>query len=346
MALLSSSTNFIGVDIGTSSVKMVELGKKGKKIELITYGYSESIKEGCSNIWLKNPDYVAMIIDKIYRQMGGSAEKAVATLPAFSVFSSIINLRNVDKKALAQAVEWEAKKFIPLPLEEMILDWKVINPLNQKDDNVSVFLTGSPKKLVKKYVNIFRKTLVTMSSLETETFSLIRSLLGEDKSTVMIVEIGATNADICVVKNSIPVISRSLDMGGLGITRSIANALNIGMLRAEQFKRDLGVAFNVAGSSVVPKTIAGSANAIVEEVRYLINIFQNKNDEKIEKIILSGGSAMLPNLAPFMSEKINMNVIVGDPWARVSYPPELKPILSEIGPGFSVAVGSALRELE
>jgi type IV pilus assembly protein PilM len=117
MALLSSSTNFIGVDIGTSSVKMVELGKKGKKIELITYGYSESIKEGCSNIWLKNPDYVAMIIDKIYRQMGGSAEKAVATLPAFSVFSSIINLRNVDKKALAQAVEWEAKKFIPLPLE-------------------------------------------------------------------------------------------------------------------------------------------------------------------------------------------------------------------------------------
>jgi type IV pilus assembly protein PilM len=228
----------------------------------------------------------------------------------------------------------------------MILDWKVINPLNQKDDNVSVFLTGSPKKLVKKYVNIFRKTLVTMSSLETETFSLIRSLLGEDKSTVMIVEIGATNADICVVKNSIPVISRSLDMGGLGITRSIANALNIGMLRAEQFKRDLGVAFNVAGSSVVPKTIAGSANAIVEEVRYLINIFQNKNDEKIEKIILSGGSAMLPNLAPFMSEKINMNVIVGDPWARVSYPPELKPILSEIGPGFSVAVGSALRELE
>ncbi|MFA5247763.1 MAG: type IV pilus assembly protein PilM [Patescibacteria group bacterium] len=346
MSLFSSSNNYIGVDIGTSSVKMVELGKKANKIELITYGYSEGVREGFSDDWLKNPGYVAMVIDKIYRQMGGSAEKAVATLPAFSVFSSIINLHNVDKKSLAQAVEWEAKKFIPLPLEEMILDWKIITSLSGKKEDTNVFLTGSPKKLVKKYVDIFRKTIVTLASLETETFSLIRSLLGDDKSTVMIVEIGAANADICVVKNGIPVVSRSLDMGGMGITKAIASALNIGTLRAEQFKRDLGVSANIAGSTVVPKTIAGSAGAIVEEVRYLINVFQNKSEDKIEKVILSGGSAMLPNLAPFMSEKLNMNVVVGDPWARVFCQPELKPILSEIGPSFSVAIGSALRELE
>jgi type IV pilus assembly protein PilM len=346
MSLFSSSNNYIGVDIGTSSVKMVELGKKGNRVELVTYGYSETIKEGFSDDWLKDAEYVARVIDKIYRKMEGSAEKAVATLPAFSVFSSIINLRNVDKKTLPQAVEWEAKKFIPLPLEEMILDWKIIgSPAGGKDDT-NVFLTGSPKKLVKKYVDIFRKTAVTLASLETETFSLIRSLLGNDKSTVMIVEIGAANADIFVVKNGIPVISRSLDMGGMGITKAIAAALNIGWLRAEQFKRDLGVSADVAGNSVVPKTIAGSAGAIVEEVRYLINIFQNKNDDKIEKVILSGGSAMLPNLAPFMSEKLNMNVVVGDPWARIFCPPELKPILSEIGPSFAVAVGSALREID
>jgi type IV pilus assembly protein PilM len=346
MSLFSSSNNYIGVDIGTSSVKMVELGRKANKIELITYGYSESVREGFSDDWLKNPGYVATVIDKIYRQMGGSAEKAVATLPAFSVFSSIINLRNVDKKSLAQAVEWEAKKFIPLPLEEMILDWKIIASLPGKKEDTNVFLTGSPKKLVKRYVDIFRKTIITLASLETETFSLIRSLLGDDKSTVMIVEIGAANADICVVKNGIPIVSRSLDMGGMGITKAIASALNIGTLRAEQFKRDLGVSVNIAGSTVVPKTIAGSAGAIVEEVRYLINVFQNKNEDKIEKVILSGGSAMLPNLAPFMSEKLNMNVVVGDPWARIFCQPELKPILSEIGPSFSVAIGSALREME
>lgn len=346
MSLFSSSNNYIGVDIGTSSIKMVELGRKGKEIELLTYGYSEAAKENFSDEWLKDPTRAAMVIDKIYHQMGGTAEKAVATLPAFSVFSSIINLSNVDKKTLPQAVEWEAKKFIPLPLEEMILDWKIIGALDACDKDANVFLTGSPKKLVKRYVDIFRKTIVTLASLETETFSLIRSLLGNDKSTVMIVEIGATNADICVVKNSIPVISRSLDMGGLGMTKAIASVLNIGLFRAEQFKRDLGIGVGTAGSNVVPKTVAGPVNSIIEEVKYLINIFQNKNSDKVEKVILSGGSAMLPNLAAFMSEKLNLNVVVGDPWARISYPPELKPILSEIAPGFSVAIGSALRELE
>jgi type IV pilus assembly protein PilM len=346
MGLFSSNNNFLGIDIGTSSIKMVELGEKGNKMSLISYGYSESLKEGGFDEQLGDPEYAAKLIDKIYRDMGASAEKAVATLPTFSVFSSIINLHNVDRKSLGQAVEWEAKKFIPLPLEEMILDWKIINSPNESKGDLNVFLTGSPKKLVKKYVDIFRKTIVTLASLETETFSLVRSLLGDDKSTVMIVEIGATNADICVVKKGVPVVSRSLDMGGAGITKAIASSLNISWSRAEQFKRDLGVSENLSGGNVVPKTIASSAGAIADEVKYLINIFQNKNEDKIEKVILSGGSSLLPNLASFMSGKLNMNIVVGDPWARISYQPELKPVLAEIGPSFSVAIGSAMRELE
>jgi type IV pilus assembly protein PilM len=297
--------------------------------------------------WTKNTEYVVKVIDKVYKKMEASTDKAVATLPAFSVFSSIINLRNVDKKGLTAAVEWEAKKFIPLPLEEMILDWKVISNSKGADKNsLTVFLTGSPKKLVKKYVDIFRKTLVTLVSLETETFSLIRALLGEDKSTVMIVEVGATNTDICIVKDGIPMVSRSLDLGGKTITKSIAGTLNIGSFRAEQFKRDLGFANSQNGNDVIPKTISNSTNPIIDEIRYLLNLFQNKNEEKVEKIILAGGSVMLPNFVNYLKEKLNMTVVIGDPWARISYPPELKPILSEIGPGFAVAIGSAMREIE
>lgn len=335
------------MDIGTSSIKMVELAKRGGKLELVTYGYSENAREGVLDGWTKNTDYVVKVVDKIYKKMEASTEKAVATLPAFSVFSSIINLRNVDKKGLAAAVEWEAKKFIPLPLEEMILDWKVIGDNKNGDKNsLMVFLTGSPKKLVKKYVDIFRKTLVTLVSLETETFSLIRALLGEDKSTVMIVEIGATNTDICIVKAGIPMVSRSLDLGGRTITKSISGTLNIGSFRAEQFKRDLGFATSQNINDVIPKTISNSVNPIIDEIRYLLNLFQNKNEDKVEKIVLAGGSVMLPNFVEYLKEKLNMTVVIGDPWARISYPPELKPILSEIGPSFAVAIGSAMREIE
>jgi type IV pilus assembly protein PilM len=341
-----SSGGYIGVDIGTSSVKMVELAKSGNKLELVTYGYSENAHEGAMDGWTKNTEYVVKVVDNIYKKMEASTNKAIATLPAFSVFSSIINLRNVDKKTMASAVEWEAKKFIPLPLEEMILDWKpIFSGKNPEKDGQMVFLTGSPKKLVKKYVDIFRKTMVNLVSLETETFSLIRSLLGDDKSTVMIVEMGASNTDICIVKESIPMVSRSLDLGGKTITRAISSTLGIGHFRADQFKRDLGFASSQGSESVIPKTISNSVNPVIDEIRYLLNLFQNKNNEKVEKIILSGGSVLLPGFVDYLKEKLGMTIVIGDPWARVSYPPELKPILNEIGPGFAVAIGSAMREM-
>ena len=345
MDLFSKKSGYIGVDIGSSSVKMVQLEKKAGRIHLVTYGYSENKKKTESVGWTKNIDYVAQIIDKIYKEMEATSDKSVASLPAFSVFSSIINLSNVDKKDLPQAINWEAKKFIPLPLEEMILDWKILVENNDKK-NTKVFLTGSPKKLVKKYVSIFRKTIVNLSSLETETFSLIRSLVGADKSTVMIIEIGANTTDISIIKEGIPALNRSLDVGGGTITKTISNSLNIGLNRAEQFKQDLGVSGFQGAGNVIPSTVASAISPIVNEIKYLLNLFQSKGEDKVEKIILSGGSASLPNLVEYLSQQLNVNVIIGDPWARVSYPKQLEPILKEIGPLFSAAVGSAMREIE
>jgi len=348
MAIFSSSNAYIGVDIGASAVKMVELERKGNKIELVTYGYSENLKEAAGDGWTKNSDYVIKVIDKIYKKMETSSTMAVVTLPAFSVFSSIITLPNIDKNLLAAAVEAEAKKFIPLPLEEMILDWKIIDTKKDNNDknNSTILLTGSSKKLIKRYVNIFRKTLISLTNLEPETFSLIRALVGGDKSTVILMEIGAVNTNIFIIKGGVPVLSRSLDIGGRSISRSIAASLNISLERAEQFKRDLGIAGGQSTGDVIPKTIANAISPMIEEAKYLIDLFQSKNEEKVEKIILTGGTALLPNFANFLSEKFNLNVIVGDPWARISCRPELKPVLAEIGPRFAVAIGAALRELE
>jgi type IV pilus assembly protein PilM len=348
MAIFSSNGSYIGVDIGASAIKMVELEKRQGKIELVSYGYSENIKEIAGDGWTKNTEYVVKVIDKIYKKMEATTNMAVATLPAFSVFSSIITLRNVDKNGLSAAVEWEAKKFIPLPLEEMILDWKIISNDKEKDkdkNNTMVLLTGSPKNLVKRYVNIFRKTLVNLTNLEPETFALIRALVGSDKSTLMLAEIGAVNTDIFIVKEGIPVLTRSLDIGGRTISKALAASLNISLERAEQFKRDMGIVGNQAAGDVIPKTIASATAPMIEEIKYLLNLYQNKNEDKVEKIILSGGSALLPNFTNYLSEKLNLNVIAGDPWARISYQPELKPILNEIGPGFAVAIGAALREI-
>jgi type IV pilus assembly protein PilM len=347
MGFISSTSNsFLGIDIGSTSIKIVELKKQDGQAKLVSYGFSENLKAEKID-WLNDIPTSAKIINDICRKAGIVGVNAVSALPTFSVFSSIINLSNVSKKDLTQAVQWEAKKIIPMPLEDMILDWKNIeNNPGADAASIKLLLTGAPRQLVKKYINIFKDAKINLLSLETETFSLVRSLVGNDKSTVMIVEIGAETTDVAIVDNSIPLLSRSIDIGGKKITKDMASRLNLDFASAEQFKYDLGVSSMDSKQDTMPAVAVESISPIINEIRYAINLFHNKYNKKTEKIILSGGSALLPNMANYLTKILDIKVIIGDPWARVSCPVDLNPLLNEIGPRMSIAIGLAMREMD
>lgn len=334
----------MGIDIGSSSIKVVEIKNSGGKAKLLTYGFSENLND----LDHTDPREIAAIINKICAESGVASRKAVSALPTFSVFSSIINLSGVSKKDLPSAINWEAKKVIPLPPEEMILDWKKIEASGQTEDNknIKILLTGAPRTLVKRYIEIFKNAQINLLSLETETFALIRSLLGNDKSVVMIVEIGAKTTSFTIIEQSIPILSRSVDIGGWTITRAISHSLNIGLERAEQFKYDLGVSSLDSADNAIPRTIIESISPIINEIKYALNLFQNKSEKKVDKIILSGGSALLINFTSYLSKILDVNVVAGNPWSKVSHPTELKPMLDEIAPRLAIAIGLALREIE
>ena len=344
MSLFSREKSHLGIDIGTASIKIVELERGAGGLRLLTYGFTENLGEIERKDWQNDIKYTARIINEICQKAKTVSRSAVAALPTFSVFSSIINLANVDQKDFASAVHWEAKKVIPLPLEEMVLDWKKIEGEGKGDKNVRVLLTGAPKTLVKRYINIFKEARISLLSLETETFSLIRALLGSDKSTVMIVEVGMSTTDISIISKGISVLSRSIDVGGLAITKAISNNLGVGSERAEQFKYDLGISSSDSSEEVVPKAIAETISPIINEIKYMLNLFESKNNEKVEKLVLSGGSSLLPNFVNYLSKIFNRNIIIGDPWTRISYPVDLGPVIAEIGPKLSVAIGLAMRE--
>jgi type IV pilus assembly protein PilM len=284
------------------------------------------------------------------------------------------------KKDLATAVKWEAKKVIPLPIEEMILDWKIIeenvnsaaetslpvlagetngngnnNELKKqgflkigsktKKQYTKILLTAAPKDLVKRYIDIFKLAGLNLLSLDTEPFAVIRCLVGNDKSGLMIVDIGSVVTNISVVVSGIPILNRSIDIGGLTITKAIADSLNINLARAEQFKHDIGMNPNRVGLGSVPKTIENTLTPIIDELRYSLNIYRNQGQKNIEKIILTGGSSLMLNLPEYLSDSLGLRVFLGDPWARVVYPQDLKPVLDEIGPRYSVAIGLAMRDI-
>jgi len=357
MAFFSSSSipSYLGVDIGSTSVKIVELRKEAGQAKLLSYGFSDNKNVLPAN-WQNDPKYIAEVIKKICDEAGITGNTAISALPTFSVFTSILNLSSVSKKDLDSAVHWEAKKVIPLPLEEMILNWNIIGDsmvqsATEKEKqaivkNVKVLLTGAPKTLVKKYVDIFKEAKINLLSLETETFSLVRSLVGNDKSPIMLVEIGAGTTDVSIINNGIPILNRSIDVGGIKISKEISDFSNVDLERAEQFKFDLGASAMDSPDGTMPQIISEAISPIVNEIKYALNLFHDKYNLSTEKIILSGGSVLLPGLVEYLRKILNIKVIIGDPWSRISYPVDLAPLLNEIGPRMSVAVGLAMRELE
>ncbi|MBT4850407.1 pilus assembly protein PilM [Candidatus Parcubacteria bacterium] len=386
MALFSSSNSYLGIDIGTSSIKMVELENYKGQAKLKTYGYADIATNILKGNVEKNNELVADYINQIFRKSHSQTRQVVAALPTFSVFNFIINLPQMPKKDLSSAIKWEAKKFIPVPIEEMILDWKILNkkktkgfkkdkkeeeqinfdeetnpekitepkkdeepkkekPLQSKgvDKNYRILLTAAPKNLVARYIDIFKRAKFNLLSLETEAFALSRSLIGNDRSTVMIVDIGATTADICVIEGGVPILNRGIDTGGEFITKNIMNSLNVNQERAEQFKRDFGL--SASGNKNIPSVIQKSLNSIINEIKYVFELYQRQGNTKIEKIVLTGGSAFLPSLPQYLSELLDLTVLIGDPWDRIIYPMDLKPVLQEIGPRMAASVGLAMRDI-
>lgn len=345
MGLFSSSKKYLGVDIGSLGVKIIELSSEGDGVSLRNYGFNElKIDQAV----LGGPVDVIGIsksIANICKKAEITTKDAVVALPTFSVFSSVLTLVDMPDKSLDSAVQWEAKKIIPLPLEEMVLDWKRIpKDKNAPDqENVQVLITGAPRSLVNSYIEIFKKAQLNLISLETETFSLIRSILGGDKSTVMIVDMGANTTDIAIIEKSIPILSRSIETAGITITRKIQEELKMDIHKAEQFKCDLGLS---SGEENLPNIIKTEVLPIINEIKYLLNAFEEKNNSnKVDKIILSGGGSKLLNFDKFLSAELNKTVILGNPWDRVIYPYDLESVLEDIGPRMSVAIGLGMREL-
>lgn len=334
---------YLGVDIGASGVKIVELKKEGTQGRLIGYGFSENLKDDNKAEWRNDNIKTAQLIRKTIDKANLTATGAIASLPAYSVFISFINLVNIDKKNIDQAVIWETKKIMSMPIEDVNLEWRLIESrIEDNKEHLKIFVTAVPKILVQKYREIFKEAELNLLSLEPEIFSATRSLIGRDKSSFALIDIGAATTNLAIIERGIPMLNRSLDLGGQDFTDKLAMACKVALEEAEQLKYDLGInAYNAKGADI-NLVMEEAVSPIVNELKYILGLYGKRNNGKIEKIILTGGSAMLVNLAPYLERVLDITTVVGDPWSHISYPVELEPLLKEIGPKLSSAAGLAL----
>lgn len=345
--------SYLGLDIGAAGIKLVELLNEKGRARLITYAYAALPSQDLETALNQDADKVAAFIKKMIQKAKTTSKLTVAALPVSSVFSSIISVPAANDKELKEAIQWQAKKLIPVPLEEISLDSKTIDTGATGDGGkkvTRVLLTGAPKGLVQKYIDVTKKAGLELISLETEAFAQIRALIGKDRSSIMVIDIGSMRSNISIIEKGIPFLNRSIATGGTAITQTIAKTLGIPPEQAENMKRDIRAMQQFSQAGDISPILTTLLKPILDEIRYSFNLYQGQTEDgqqkRIDKIILTGGGALLPRLPEFLTSLMNVNTYLGDPWARVVYPIDLRPILDEIGPRFSVAIGCAMRDIE
>lgn len=362
----------LGVDIGPSGVKMVELVPEKGRMRLSTYGYSEFAPAKPEGFTMaSDPERTAAMLRQVHKESGMRAHRAIAALPSAQVFQAVVTIpRPDDIKELKGLIETAAAKLLPLPLAQMILDSNVLDKdllpsaggekksAAKKSDEapaapaesdakrakyIRVLVTGAPKTLVEAYVDVFRRAKLELVSLETEVFALIRALVGKDKSRIMLVDMGLVQTNIAIVDKGVPYLSRSMRGGGAQMTQALAATMSMNFEEAERMKRDLGTQ---PGADEPPKAVKDALENMVHELRYALQLYAQQDFHEngaVEKIIMTGGSAHVPAIDPYLTKELGVNVYIGDPWARIAAPPSLRPVLDEVGPRFSVAIGLAMR---
>ncbi|MEA1936923.1 MAG: type IV pilus assembly protein PilM [Patescibacteria group bacterium] len=359
-------TSFLGVDIGTTSIKVVQLGLDGKNIKLENYAFLEDKDylevlggvSGSSDLKISDMQVVEDLTE-IKKEAKITSDNTIMSIPASSAFSSIINLPNMSEDEIAKAINYEARQYIPIPISEVVFDWSIISE-KDKDDNhdkknkskikskkqIKVLLVAIPKEITEKYTAIADTLKLKLIALETESFSLARSLVGNEESASIIVDIGNKMTNVTTIENGYVLASHSaFGTGGKEITRAISYGFNVDFKRADKLKKDIGLSFS-GSQRKISETILPTINIIVSEVKKMNEIYVKNNKKTVKKIIVTGGTANLPGLVDYFSNELDILVEIGNPWKNITYDKALSGKLKKMSSDFSVAVGLALRGFE
>lgn len=345
---------FLGVDIGTTSIKIVEVDQGKNLPRLINYAILEgqdslarsnfSLQTSSLKLFEKDAvDFLRATIGK----MKPKTEDAVASLPIFSAFTTAMTFPAMSDSDLEKILAYQAKQYIPLPISEVVLDWLRVGEYEDEKGTKQqqIFLISVPQSEIKKYQNIFKQAGLNLRALEIESLSIVRGVIGSDPTPTLILDIGNGSTTISIAENGQLKYTGQSDFAGGTLTQAIANSLNINPLRAEELKREKGI--SETGPDYELSTIMlPFLDAIIGEVRRVEFSYHNQfpNAAKIERILLSGGGANLIGIEKYISRELERPAVKASPLTGFEYPSALEPLVNELNPLLSVALGLVKRE--
>lgn len=343
----------LGLDFGSSSLKVVELHKSAGRVLLHTYGeialgpYDE---KQIGEIAHLDVEKAAQSITDVIREASVTCTHAVIGVPSSQSLLFVIELPAAVGDNLATVVPSEARKYIPVPLTEVILDWLVIpemmsdeegeKPVEQRKIRLLVAATRTEALQTLKLVT--EKAGLTPVGYEIESFAQVRAGLYREISSVLLVDFGASRVRMSVVRHGVVYMTGMLSFGAESWTQSIARSMGKDFAVAEQTKRMHGL----TGDAAVKNILAASVSQFATEIRLIIAKYEQQYQENVERIVLLGGGAQLPGLVDVIATETQLAVHLTKSFERVAKPRFLEPVLQKIDPVFATSVGLGMRVFE
>jgi type IV pilus assembly protein PilM len=347
-------SSYLGIDIGTTSIKVAEVKEGNGRPELVNYGILESsgylARENQALQTSSLKIFESEIVDllkTVIRETGTTTKNVIASLPSFSAFISVLDFPRMEASEIERAIVYQAKQYVPLPLSEVALDWLKVAEF---DDDKGFFhqkllLISVPQETIKKYQAMFLAAGLTLRALEIESLSLARILNG-DPTPTMVVDIGSRSTNFVFLEKGGLIWTTQTDYGGASLTQALSSSLNINPLRAEELKKERGV-LGTGPSYELSTIMFPFLDVILNEAKKAQFLYgeQFPSMRKTERIVLSGGGANLLGIEPYVERQLGLPTVHIAPFSRFGYPPAMEPLVGELGTVMSIALSLGIKEL-
>ncbi len=342
---------YLGVDIGTSAIRVVEISS-GRKLE--NYGeisfkdFDKPFIAAENNALILSEDNIARALLALLSEAQIKSREAYFSLADFATFFTTFSMPILKPKEMEQAVKYEAKKYIPIPLDNVFLDWQIIGELKDPKapqlGQYKILAIAITKEIVDQYQRVAAKAGIKLIGFEPEVFPLARALMKGDKSVSCVIDVGTKSTTVSIIEGGIIKDSHSLSFSSGAINAKAAKDLSLDVAQIEALKEEQGI----AESSRIFQSAKPLLNVFAGETGRLFKDYQRVNGKQVQKILLAGGLSQMPGFKDFIVKNFPMEggVEFANAFVGLGYPKSLEENLRKLSPQFAIAVGLALKAAE
>ncbi len=351
--LFRKDSSVLGIDVGTSSLKILQIKKENERAVLETYGELSTgaytgIEAGRA-VMLMDEKVSQMIID-LKQEAGATAHRAFISMPLRYSFITVIEMPDLPDHELQDAIQFEARRYIPIPLSDVTLEWWRIaldtdlEQGAQRKKTVSILLAAVQREVIEKYKRMLKDAQIEFLGFEIEVFAASRALAARSRSATMLIDIGALSTKLSIVEHGMIRAVHNIERASQAFTLAISQSLGIDFKRAELMKHDIGMTERPEASGI-RHTITPLADSLFDEADRLRSSYRRKSGSTVDKVILLGGGSLMPGFLEYAIERMGLEVLASNPFGTLEYPAIMQPVIKKIAPSFSISTGLALRAL-